>query len=236
VARPQILLVPTLTELEWRIKPLLEEWAEVAAFDAPGVGDEPPADAATPRAVVDRGIDEIARRGWDSCVIVGDEYGVFAAAAIATERPREVAALAMGHACLSFSERGDRAGVNSEVMGAMRKLFDIDYRTYARHLTQVTQGAYDEDTAAQYIERVPHEVSRGYQTELIAASEGMEALVTSLQIPLLLAKHDGCLGWTEEGWGDAVAAFPEAETMKTEQKPSCSPEFAQALRSFCEAL
>jgi pimeloyl-ACP methyl ester carboxylesterase len=225
-----------LTELEWRIEPLLSEWADVASFDAPGVGDEPAADAATPNAIVARGIEEIERRGWDSCVVVGDEYGIFGAASIAAERPEAVRALALGHACLSFSERGGRPAINGEVMGAMRKLFDVDYRTYARHLTQVTQGAYDEETAAQYIERVPQEISRGYQTELFAASERMESMVTSLEIPLLLAKHDGCLGWTDEGWEDAVAAFPEAQTLETGMKPSCSPEFADALRSFCAAL
>jgi hypothetical protein len=228
--------VPTLTELEWRIKPQLEEWAEVASFDAPGVGEEPLAETATPQAIVSRGIEEIERRGWQSCVVAGDEYGVFGAVKIATERPESVEALALGHACLSFSEHGPRPGINGDVMGAMRKLFDVDYRTYARHLTQVTQGAYDEETAAQYIERVPHELSRGYQSELLAASEGMEPLVRSLDVPLLLAKHDGCLGWTEEGWEDAVAAFPDAVTMETERKPSCSPEFSDALRSFCEAL
>ena len=36
--RPRILLVPHFSELDWRIKPLLEEWAHVASFDAPGVG------------------------------------------------------------------------------------------------------------------------------------------------------------------------------------------------------
>jgi hypothetical protein len=36
--RPRILLVPHFSELDWRIKPLLEEWAQVASFDAPGVG------------------------------------------------------------------------------------------------------------------------------------------------------------------------------------------------------
>jgi hypothetical protein len=86
------------------------------------------------------------------------------------------------------------------------------------------------------MERVPHEVSRGYQAEIQAASPAMEPLITSLRLPLLLAKHEGCLGWTDEGWEDAVAALPGATTMTTEQKPSCSPEFAEALRSFCSAL
>lgn len=226
-----------MTELEWRIKPQLEEWAEVASFDAPGVGDEPAAESATPTAIIERGIEEIERRGWDRCVVAGDEYGVYGAVQIAAERPQAVRALALGHACLSLRERGDRHPINGDVMGAMRKLFDVDYRTYARHLTQVTQGAYDEETAAAYIERVPHELSRGYQSELRALSQAsLEPLITSLELPLLLAKHDGCLGWTDEGWEDAVAAFPEATTMETEQKPSCSPEFADALRSFCGGL
>jgi hypothetical protein len=236
VTRPRILLVPTLTELEWRIKPLLEEWADVASFDAPGVGDEAPAEGATGRAIPARGIDEIERRGWDACTVVGDEYGVLGAVRIATERRDAVQALALGHACLSFSERGERPSINGDVMGAMRKLFGVDYKTYARHLTQVTQGAYDEETAARYIERVPHDVSSGYQREIIEGSVEMESLITSLEVPLLLAKHDGCLGWTDVGWEDAVAAFPDAMTMKTDEKPSCSPAFADALRSFCSAL
>jgi hypothetical protein len=225
-----------MTELEWRIKPLLEEWADVASFDSPGVGDEPAVGAPTPEAIVNRGVEEIERRGWDACTVVGDEYGIYGAVRVAVERPQAVRSLALGHACLRFSEEGKRATINGDVMGAMRKLFDVDYRTYARHLTQVTQGAYDEETAAQYIERVPHHVSRGYQGEISKAGEAMEPLIVSLELPLLLAKHDGCLGWTDEGWEDAVAALPSATTMETEQKPSCSPEFAEALRSFCEAL
>src|SRR5215208_5051276 len=39
--RPCLLLVPAFTELQWTIKPLLEEWAEVASYDPPGVGSEP---------------------------------------------------------------------------------------------------------------------------------------------------------------------------------------------------
>ena len=36
--RPRLLLVPSFTELEWGIRPELEEWAEVVSFDCPGVG------------------------------------------------------------------------------------------------------------------------------------------------------------------------------------------------------
>ena len=53
--RPRVLLVPTLTEVEWKIRPLIEEWAEVASFDAPGVGDEP-ATTLTPEAISPEGL------------------------------------------------------------------------------------------------------------------------------------------------------------------------------------
>jgi hypothetical protein len=67
-------------------------------------------------------------------------------------------------------------------------------------------------------------------------NEQLERLIRSLDAPLLFAKHEGCLAWTDEGWEDMVAAFPEARTMETDLKPSCSPEFAEALRSFCSSL
>jgi hypothetical protein len=64
VPRPRILLCPQFTEVEWRIAPQLAEWAEVATFDAPGVGDEPgPADGELDRRhVVERGLQEVKRR------------------------------------------------------------------------------------------------------------------------------------------------------------------------------
>lgn len=46
----------------------------------------------------------------------------------------------------------------------------------------------------------------------------------------------GCLMFTAEGYSDAVAAFPMAHSVSTPEKPSASPAFARALRSFCAAL
>ena len=39
--KPRLLLVPQFTELEWAIRDDVAEWAEVASFDVPAVGDEP---------------------------------------------------------------------------------------------------------------------------------------------------------------------------------------------------
>ena len=65
--RPQILLVPSWSEVQWAIKPLLAEWADVASFDPPGVGAEPPAEGRIPEAIVARGAAEI-----DECLQAPD--------------------------------------------------------------------------------------------------------------------------------------------------------------------
>lgn len=226
-----------VTELEWLIKPELEKWAEVATFDAPGVGDEPGASPLNADAIIERGLVELDDRGWEGCVIAGDEFGTYNAVHLATRRPEAVQGLALGHACPSLRESGERAPVNGEVWAALTQLRDVDYRTYARHLTQLTQGAYDDELVETYIERVPHEVVVAYDESLARVrDEPLEPSIRSLDGPLLLAKHEGCLAWTDEGWEDMVAAFPEARTMETELKPSCSPEFVDALRSFCSSL
>ena len=41
MARPRLFLVCEFTELQWAIKPQLEEWADVVSYDLPGVGTEP---------------------------------------------------------------------------------------------------------------------------------------------------------------------------------------------------
>src|SRR5688572_17579416 len=110
--RPRLLLVPTATELEWRIKPQLEEWADVAAFDAPGVSGEPEPEELTPGTVARHAIEEIERRGWDRCVVVGDEVGAASAARVAILGPDRIAGLALGHATLSFKRSGPGAAIN----------------------------------------------------------------------------------------------------------------------------
>jgi pimeloyl-ACP methyl ester carboxylesterase len=226
--RPRLLLVPSITELEWRIRPALEEWAEVASFDPPGVGSEPPSDKQLTEAVCVRGLAEIDRRGWDSCFVAADEFGTAAAARLAATRPEAVSGLALGHACLSYEANV----VKGEIMGALTQLAEADYRTYARHLTQATRGAYDDELVERFIERVPQEFARvEFRT-----GDPIGRWLLEAGVPLLLAEHRDCLAFTADGFQEAVAAFPEAPTLSTVQKPSASPEFAEALRSFCADL
>jgi pimeloyl-ACP methyl ester carboxylesterase len=172
VPRPRILLVPHLSELDWRIKPLLEEWAQVASFDAPGVGDEPPPDAFTTEAVVERGVAELDRRGWDHCVVVGDELGARIAVHLAAAVPARLDALALGHACVKFRRQGERPTVSPEVWAAMVQMARTDYRSYARMLTHFSQGAYDDELVDRYIKRVPGSVATAYLEALLERQEG----------------------------------------------------------------
>ena len=89
----RLFLVPTWTELEWSIEPLLDEWAEVASFD-PIESDDP--NAVSREAFVDRGLATLDRLGWDRFFVVGDTFGTATAARIAHAR--------------SDSVRGSRSG------------------------------------------------------------------------------------------------------------------------------
>jgi hypothetical protein len=235
MARPRILLVPSLTELEWLIKAQLEEWAEVASFDAPGVGDEPRPERLDRDAIVQRGLVELERSGWDSCVVAGDTWGNATAVQAALAWPGEVLGLALGHARLSNRTDGARPPVNRVVWEAMGQLIQNDYGAFVRHgLTQLTQGSIGDELAERMLERVPMDIAQTAFETMMQHPDPIEDDLRILDVPLLFAKHEGCLGSTEEGFEDAVAAFPEARTVAVPDAPTVSPDFAEALRSFCE--
>src|SRR6186997_873767 len=143
--RPRILLCPQFTEVEWAVAPQLAEWAEVATFDAPGVGDEPlPGDGRAPldrEFVVQRALQEIERLDWDSYFVVGDAWGTATAVRVAMARPEPVLGLALGHASLTYETDGERPAVNGELAAAMTQLLRTDYDSFVRYgITQFTQG------------------------------------------------------------------------------------------------
>jgi pimeloyl-ACP methyl ester carboxylesterase len=245
VSRPRLLLVPTITELEWLVRPLLEEWAEVAAYDAPGVGGEPAIDGPIFDAVARRGLEELDRRQWEGCVVVADELGAASAIRLAQQRPELVRGLALGHACLSFRRSGERPTVNPGVFTAFMQLIRVDYRSFIRENLKIwdprraghPDPAFDlEELADRFIERVPQELAETIADRLEAELDGLgdfEPALRSLGVPLLLAQHQGCVGFTAEGFEDAIAAFPEASSVRVPTGPNLSPEFAAALREFC---
>ena len=83
------------------------------------------------------------------------------------------------------------------------------------------------------LERVPKDIALAAYELIMTDKESIEQKLRELDAPLLFAKHEGCIAATEEGWEDAVAAFPNAATVSVPLDPSVSGEFAEALRSFC---
>ncbi len=247
----RLLLVPSFTELEWGIRPSLEEWAEVASFDMPGVGGEPLPEGVEPdpdRAsaslplwrehAAERGLQEVDARAWGNFVVVGDAHGAPTAVRIARKRRHSVLGFALGHASLSHATEGRRPPVNGAVWDAMSQLARQGNEAFVRYgIAQATRGGLSEEIAEQMLARFP-------DMELVAATIdalGREAEpigddLAALRLPLLLAKHDGCLGRSDEGFEDIVAAFPDAHTVICPEACSSSPAFAEALRSFCAAL
>jgi pimeloyl-ACP methyl ester carboxylesterase len=237
MGRPRLLLVPFLTELEWAIRPQLEDWADVASFDAPGVGDEPAAEAFGRDAIARRGLAELDRRGWERCVLVADGFGGRSAVRLAEARPEAIAALALGHARLSNAMEGERAPLNRAVVEAFSQLVRTDVRSFIRYgLTQVTHGSFGDQLAERMLERVPSDVARAAWDMASNEPEPFGETLAALDVPLLLGRHEGCLVTTEEGVEDALAAFPEARSVSVPDAPAVSPEFAEALRSFCAEL
>ena len=237
MAKPRLLLVPTATEIEWRIKPLLEEWADVASYDTPDAGPGVGADEILD-ALAAHGSSVIEDRGWDRCVVVGDEVGAVIAVRTAAARPDLTAGLAIGHAALTFRTADDRAAINAEVLDALVRVARTDYRSYVRALAQTTQHAYDEEFVHAYLERVPQDLVTRYLEQLLlnADHEDLESRLRGLDVPMLFVEHRGCLLWTPEGFEDAARAFPHARTEAMELKPSVNPEFASLLREFCDEI
>jgi hypothetical protein len=251
MSTPRLLLVPSFTELEWGIRPSLEEWAEVATFDTPGVGAEPLPPGMDPDpgrarellptwrdAAVERGLEELDRRGWERFVVVTDAEGSPTAVRIAQRRRASALGLAIGHASLSHGTEGERAPMRGTVWEAMAQLARQGSEAFVRYgIAQATRGGFSEEVVQQMLERFPDMELVAATIEAIAREpEPIGEELATLELPLLLAKHDGCLGRTDEGFEDIVAAFPDAETVICPEACSSSPAFADATRSFCARI
>jgi pimeloyl-ACP methyl ester carboxylesterase len=251
VSKPRLLLVASFTELEWGIRPVLEEWAQVAAFDMPGVGETPrppdvdpgtsPARDALGRwreAGAERGLAEVDRRAWSSFVLVTDSHGTPTALRIARERRDAVGGIAIGHASLSHSSEGPRAPMRGGIWEAFGQLAQTGSDAFVRYgIAQMTRGGVSEEVAQQMIERFPDTDLVVAMVEALAAEpEPIGDELAALGLPLLLAKHEGCLGRTDEGFEDIVAAFPDAEIAVCPETCTSSPTFAEAVRRFTATL
>jgi pimeloyl-ACP methyl ester carboxylesterase len=239
--RPRLLLVPEFTELTWTIKPQLSEWAEVVSYDPPGVGIEPlptgdPAEM-TRDVVVDRGLEKLDERGWDRFFILADGWGNAAAARIAAARRPKVLGMALGHAAISASRKGERPAINPAVYDAMTQLLRQDREAFIRYgIAQSTAGSVSDELAQRMIDRFPKELILVGWERWTAEDAEFGGILDELDVPLLFAKHEGCLMSTEEGFADAVAALSPNRAISVPVAPSTSDDFAVAVREFCEEV
>jgi hypothetical protein len=120
----------------------------------------------------------------------------------------------------------------------MRQLLRQDHREFIRHgIVQMTRGSVSDEVAAETLDRFPErEFMEGIWEALGRDEERIGDVLQQYDGPLLLAQHVGCLSFTEDGFRDAVAAFPHARVVRVPQSPTIRPEFAEALRDLCEGV
>lgn len=85
--------------------------ADVASYDPPGIGDEPPAGEWSRQSVVRGGLAEVESRGWQRFFVLADGWAVASAVHIASELPQAMQGVVLGHAKLSYRREAERAPV-----------------------------------------------------------------------------------------------------------------------------
>ncbi len=202
-ARPRLLLVPSISELEWdRIRQPLEAWADVASYDLPGLGADAPAASLNLEATIQRGVLELERRGWNDAIIVGDQFGSGLAVLVARAWRGTVRGLALGHACLTFSRDGPRPAISAAVADFQLQIAQLGVRAAAEQMfVQGLEATYGTEVAAGIRERLSPNFTREF-TELLLAHQDieLEPVLRELSVPLLLAEHRDCPLWTAEGF------------------------------------
>jgi hypothetical protein len=149
-----------------------------------------------------------------------------------------VLGLAIGHASLSHGTEGARAPMRAGIWGAMAQLIRQGGDVFARYgIAQMTRGGVSEEVAQEIIDRFPDvELASAAVEALGREPEPIGEDLAALDLPLLFAKHEGCLGRTDEGFEDIVAAFPDAATVICPETCTSSPAYADAVRKFSESV
>jgi hypothetical protein len=237
-ARPNQLLVPSISELEWdAIRPSLEQWAEVATYDLPGRDGDAGAGSLTVEATVRSGIGVLEERGWSDAIVVGDQFGSGLAVLVASQWKGTVRGLALGHACLHYRREGPRPAISAAVADFQLQLSQVGPAAAQQMFVQAAGVSYGEAVVERIRERLSPAFVRDFSEFLLANQDiELESMLRALDVPLLLVEHRDCPLWTAEGFEDAVAAFPHARTVATTENPGSSPAFAEALREFALSL
>jgi hypothetical protein len=119
----------------------------------------------------------------------------------------------------------------------MTQLLRQDREAFIRYgIAQSTAGSVSNELAQQMIDRFPKDLVLLGWERWTAEDDEFAAILKELDVPLLLAKHEGCLMSTDEGFEDAVAELQPSRAISVPVAPATSDEFAAAVREFCEEV
>ncbi|HEX8742050.1 MAG TPA: hypothetical protein VF712_02855 [Thermoleophilaceae bacterium] len=230
--RPRVLYVPIFAGFEARpFTKLAGEWADVETFDGPGIGTRAGEPVGGPAGVAAAGAARLDELGWERCVVACDSHAQAAGIELAVRDPR-VGGIAVSHPAPDYSTTGERPALSEAIFTAGAQLLATDYRSFARALTQLTQGTLDDEWVEGLIATVPHAVAQEHMARIALEGELVPRL-SGEDLEVLLAGHSGCLMWTPEGVEDAAAALPDAQVVHCDDVPMADEAYYAALRELC---
>jgi hypothetical protein len=230
VSKPRLLYVPVSAGREADAVAALADWADVASFDAPGVGANRDLELRGVAGVVDAGRARLDELGWDACGIVCDSHAQAAGIGLALAEPERVTGIFIGHAASRYTVRGPRPALNPSVRDVAQRLLETDYRAFARAVTQMTRGLLDEAQVDAWVAEVPHPVARDIFAELMQEEPELVSRLAGSDLAIVLGRHKDCVIWAPEAFADACADVPDATTV------SCASCYATQDPAFLEAV
>ena len=233
MARPRILFVPIAAAIEVDHIAPGYDWAELTSFDAPGAGANRELKPRGVAGVVEAAVARLDSVGWRRCTVLTESHGQAAAIELALQHPDRVAALALGHAAAHYRIGGERSAMVPSVHDAAGQLLETDYRSFARAITQLTQGLLDDAYVDAWIDAVPQPVIYDLLRELSVREPELVTRLAGRDLPVVLGQHRGCVMWSPESFEDACAALPDATQVVCEGIPSKDPAFIEAVRDLC---
>ena len=188
----------------------------LASYDPPGVGAEPLPEGE--RGFVHPGGDRgpWPRRarpsGWDRFFLLADSWAIPVAVSIAERRPGSILGIALGHAAVSISRHAERPTM---VLRFTRPSPSSCTGTARHSFATASLNRRRDPSSEELAERMAAAVSGGAPDRPLVGGHrrGRAVRATSLRgldLPFLLAKHEGCLMSTDERFEDALKALPHA--------------------------
>lgn len=232
MSRPRILFMPITAAFEAERFAGFVDWAEIESFDSPGAGARKGEEPAGVQGVVQAALEHLDELGWDRFTLVCDSHAQAAGIELALTRPDRIEVLAIGHAAARYSLGEDRPAIIPAMHDVAEQLLETDYRSFARAVTQMTQGLADERFVEAWIEAVPQRVTQSVLGDLANRQPELVARLQGTSIPTVLGEHRGCVMWTEQSFADAVDALPDAHVVTSDGIPVHDPEFLRILREL----